>query len=159
VNLTINHQPTTKQKKGMIYLEIKDFLRVIQTEELKDVVGKYENPTDEGAVILDELEQAAIEEMTGYLSVRYDASTCFDTSDGRLPIIVQKCVDIVLYHAYSRVAPENIPNLRTARYDNAINWLEKTASGFIAPNLPVKPEMPTTPLRYGRSQPKTDNFF
>ncbi|MBN9293750.1 MAG: DUF1320 family protein [Flavobacteriia bacterium] len=143
----------------MDFLTINDFFKVIQPEELIDVVGEYEDPTDQGAVILDALELDAIGEMTGYLSIRYDAAKCFDSTTDRIPIIIQKCVDIVLYNAYSAVAPNNIPKLRTTRYENAVNWLEKVASGFIAPDLPVKEDQPKTPLRYGSSQTKTDNFF
>ncbi|HRO75781.1 MAG TPA: DUF1320 family protein [Crocinitomicaceae bacterium] len=149
----------------MDFLNIQDFFKVIRPEELEDVVGEYTEPTDEGAVILDSLELDAISEMVGYLSVRYDATKCFATTDEeanaipRIPIIIQKCVDIVLYNAYSAVHPNNIPELRKIRYENAVNWLEKTAIGFIAPDLPVKDEQPTTPLRYNSSQKKQNNFF
>lgn len=143
----------------MIFLQKDDFYKVIQADELTDVVGAYALPTDEGSVILDALELDAISEMTGYLSVRYDATKCFDTTVDRIPIIIQKAVDIVLYTAYSAVHPNNIPKLRSTRYENAINWLEKTASGFIAPALPIKADTPQTPLRYGSAQAKTDNFF
>lgn len=143
----------------MDFLQTKDFYKVIQPEELEDVVGIHDDPTDKGSVILDSLEIDSIDEMTGYLSRRYDAGKCFDTTNDRIGIVIQKCVDIVLYNAYSAVHPNNIPNLRSTRYDNAINWLEKVASGFITPNLPTKEDQPKTPLRYNSSQKKQDNFY
>lgn len=149
----------------MDFLQIEDFYKVIESDELVDVVGDYDTPTDIGAVRLDGLELEAIDEMTGYLDVRFDAKKCFATVDedanpiARIPIVVQKCVDIVLYNAYSVVSPNNIPELRAKRYENAVNWLEKVASGFINPALPTKDDLPTTPLRYNSSQKKQDNFF
>lgn len=143
----------------MIFLENKDFYKVIQKDELIDVVGKHDLPIDDGSAILEALELDAMGEMSGYLAVRYDDKKCFDANEPKIPIIVQKLVDIVLYNAYSSVSPNNIPTLRNTRYTNAINWLEKIASGYINPDLPIKPDSPTTALRYGSSQPKMDNFY
>jgi len=145
----------------MDFLKTTDFFTVIQPDELTDVVGKYTEITDLGSVILDTLELEAIGEMTGYLAVRFDASKCFeeDENNKRIAIIIQKCVDIVLYNAYASVHPNNVPKLRSTRYENAVNWLEKVASGYINPKLPTKADQPKTPLRYNSSQKKLDNFF
>ena len=143
----------------MEFLQINDFYKVIQQDELTDIVGEHTLPTDEGTITLEALELDAIGEMSGYLAVRYDSTKCFDTQTDRIPIIIQKCADIVLYNAYSLVAPNNIPTMRTTRYENAINWLEKVASGYINPDFPTKEEQPKTPLRYGSANPKQDNFF
>jgi len=136
----------------MTYLEEEDFYSVIAEEHLAEVV-------DDDLSRLDALEQTAMGEMTGYLNVRYDPTKCFRTDPDRIPIIVQMMVDIVLYHAHSRIMPDNVPTLRKDRYQNAISWCEKVADGFIAPDLPVKDEAPETPLRFGSSSPKTEQYY
>lgn len=136
----------------MIYLEEEDFHSIITPEHLAEVV-------DDDISLLDSIELMAIGEMTGYLNVRYDATKCFATDPARIPIIVQMMVDIVLYHAHSRIMPDNVPTLRKDRYQNAINWCEKVADGFIAPNLPIKDEAPETPLRFGSSSEKSNQYF
>lgn len=143
----------------MIYLENKDFYKVITKEELTDIVGPHDLPSDNGFSILEALEMDGISEMSGYLAVRYDDGKCFDATIDKIPIIVQKLVDIVLYNAYSAISPNNIPTLRDTRFTNALNWLEKVASGYINPNFPTKPEQPKTPLRFGSSQKKMNNFY
>lgn len=136
----------------MIFLINTDFDAVIDADRLQEV-------TEGNDSILDTLELMAIGEMTGYLNVRYDPTKCFLTDPSRIPIIVQMMVDIVLYHAHARIMPDNIPTLRSDRYKNAIIWCEKVADGFIAPELPVKEEAPTTPLRYGSSADKQNQYF
>lgn len=107
---------------------------------------------------IDRAELQAIEEMKDYLNVRYDPAAIFAAID-RNQSVVLRCIDILLYHLHSSVMPDNIPTLRVDRYKEAVGWLEKVADGFIAPNLPVKEEDPTNPLRWGSSQPKTDQYF
>lgn len=136
----------------MIFLQETDFNVVIEPDRLLEV-------TDNDNTLLDSLELMAMGEMTGYLNVRYDPAKCFATTPDRIPIIVQMMVDIVLYHAHSRIMPDNVPTLRENRYKNAIVWCEKVADGFINPDLPVKEEAPTTPLRYGNSADKQNQYF
>ena len=135
----------------MIYLTTADLLTKITAEILEDVTGGDET-------VLDAAELSSIGEMTGYLDIRYDASLCFDANN-KIPIVVQMLVDILLYHAHTRVMPDNIPSLREKRYNNAIQWCEKVADGFIAPLLPIKENQPSTPLRYGNSAPKNNQYF
>jgi len=136
----------------MIFLEESDFDAVIDPNRLLEV-------TDNDNTILDSFELAAMGEMTGYLNVRYDPVKCFLDTPGRIPIIVQMMVDIVLYHVHSRIMPDNVPTLRENRYRNAIVWCEKVADGFINPDLPIKEVDPTTPLRYGNSADKQNQYF
>ncbi len=135
----------------MTYLTLDDLYTVITEEILQDVIEADET-------ILDKAELASIGEMTGYLNVRYDATKCFD-ANAKIPIVTQMLADICLYHAHARVMPDNIPTLRENRYNNAITWCEKVADGFIAPELPIKENQPTGPLRYGNSNPKTNQYF
>lgn len=144
----------------MQYLVLDDFYKVINEDELIDVVGAHDTPADEGSIILEALETDGIQEMTGYLDIRYDADSCFDPNDP-IAIIKMKLVDIILYHAYTKISPNNVPEHRFQRYENAIDWLDKVASGKIAPKLPIKDEEdgPTTPIRFGSTKPKEDQYF
>ena len=133
-----------------------DLDAVITEETLLEV-------TEGNDEIMDTAELTALGEMTGYLSIRYDATKCFDISlladNNGIKTVIQKLADIALYHAHSRIMPDNIPTLRKDRYENAINWLEKVASGYIAPALPIKEADPTTPLRYGNSSTSQNPYF
>lgn len=140
----------------MDILTTADFQQAILDEHLDEVI-------DGDTTLLDTAELIAVGEVTGYLDVRYDATECFDRSNATqfngIHTVIQKLVDITLYHLHSRVMPNNVPELRETRYNNAINWLEKVASGYIAPKLPVKPVDPKTPLRYGNSSTSENKYY
>lgn len=140
----------------MDILTLDDFKQAILDEHLDEVI-------EGDTTLLDTAELIAVGEVTGYLEVRYDSTECFNrsiTNDyNGIHTVIQKLVDITLYHLHSRVMPNNVPELRETRYNQAINWLEKVASGYIAPKLPAKPQDPKTPLRYGNSSPTENRYF
>ncbi len=135
----------------MQFLQQNDLLNAIDSATLNIV-------TDGNNALLDSAELQAIEYMKAYLNVRYDTDKVFDATLPRNASIVLYLTDIMLYYLHARISPDNIPELRTERYREAKDWCEKVADGFIAPNLPVKDVVNSTPLRYG-SQPKQSNFF
>jgi hypothetical protein len=137
----------------MIYLALTDFKPYIQSAHLDEI-------TESDPLVLDDIELACIEEMKGYLNVRYDPEACFNTTN-RIPIIKSTLLDLAIYEVHARISPKNIPTLRENRQKKALEWLEKTASGYIAPLLPIKDDTatPSTPLRYGSTNTKTQNFF
>lgn len=73
--------------------------------------------------------------------------TKWTLGDNRSSMLVQKMVDIVLYHAHATINQRSIPILRITRYsgadrgstDGAIQWLNKIAKGELSANLPVLP--------------------
>ena len=135
----------------MIYLALIDFESYISTTHLNEITSS--NP-----LLLNDVELSCIEEMKGYLNVRYDAVKCFDVP--KIEIIKAKLLDLVIYEIHARISPKNVPELRVNRKKDAIQWLEKTASGYIAPLLPIKAiEATQTPLRYGNSKPKTEQYY
>jgi len=75
--------------------------------------------------------------------------------DNRNGLLVQKMVDIVLYHAHATINKRNIPELRITRYmgdkeNSAIAWLNKLASGAVSANLPeLPPDSSELALRWG----------
>ena len=140
----------------MIHLTFSQLFTAITTRHLQEL---YEGDDS----VLDNAELIAIGEIIGYLDIRYDANNCFDMSKKAeftgIPAVMNVLTDITLYHLHARVMPDNVPTLRKERYQHAVNWLEKVASGYIAPQLPVKPVDPTTPLRYGNSSEPLNPYF
>lgn len=55
--------------------------------------------------------------------------------DNRHPQLVMFTIDIAIYHLYCRVAPKNIPEARTDRYNAAIAWLRATARGDVSSDI------------------------
>lgn len=132
-----------------------DLLALIEQDILDSVTGGDDT-------LIDTAELSALGEVTGYLNIRYDAAKAVDRTEtdyNGIPTVLEKLADITLYHLHSRVMPDNIPTLRQTRYDNAINWLEKVAAGYIAPLLPIKEADPTTPLRYGNSSTPQNPYY
>jgi len=138
-------------------LTLGDYSKIIDSEELEDVVGDLSMA---GWELLQDLEGDAIDEMKGYLAVRYDAEKSLDDAENAsIGVLKRKLVDMILYDAFALIVPNNIPELRTTRRDNAIEYLEKIADGFINPAFPILEDEATTPLRFGSELPKSDNYF
>ncbi len=115
-----------------MFLTEDDFKTIIEEDKLSKIIG--DNPS----LLLDAI-LIAIEEMSSYLSGRYDVATAFEkVSTDRNMFLVMRGADIALYHLYSRIAPRNIPELRGIRYAEAIEWLKSINKGNVHINLPVK---------------------
>jgi phage gp36-like protein len=83
-------------------------------------------------------EAMAIEEMTGYLAVKYDVEAIFSANGAdRNPLIIMYCIDILLYHMHSNITPNDIPQIRMDRYDRAIKWLQEVSQDKLNPTLPL----------------------
>jgi hypothetical protein len=78
--------------------------------------------------------------------------------DSRSVQIVQKVVDICLYHLHSRIAPRNIPALRDNRYKMAIEWLQMAGQGQITADIPLLQTKTDGGIRWG-SQVKRINDY
>lgn len=73
----------------------------------------------------------------------------FVKGDNRDQQMVLYFIDLALYHLHSRIAPNNIPQLRIDRYDSAIEWLKMCAKGEVTPNLPKIQPKEGARIRYG----------
>lgn len=62
-------------------------------------------------------------------------TTYFLAGDNRNQSILQHYIALVLYYAYRRIAPKNIPDERVAGYKEAMGWLTLAMRGEIAPGL------------------------
>ncbi|CAM2903676.1 phage protein Gp36 family protein [Flavobacterium frigoris] len=79
-------------------------------------------------------ELMAIAQIKNYLAGRYNVATIFTPSDGvtddRNAFIVMITIDCALYHLYCSIAPNKIPEHRSNRYQDALDWLK----GMLEPN-------------------------
>ena len=136
----------------MDFLNKQDFLSLIDQATLNLL-------TENNNALLSEAEGRAIEEMKGYLNTRYDTTEIFDKNKAKNSLIVMYLCDIVLCHLHARISPDNIPELRQKRYENAKEWLQNAADGFISPLLPSKKNKDKIPIRYGNSLKKQKHYY
>lgn len=83
------------------------------------------------------------------LNTNISNTTYWTKADNRDQQMVLFFIDIALYHLHSRIAPNNIPQLRIDRYDSAIDWLKMCAKGEVTPNLPKIQPKEGARIRYG----------
>lgn len=82
-------------------------------------------------------ERIAIDQIKSYLSGRYDVETIFSaTGEKRNHFLLMIAIDIALYHLWSKRAPRKIPELRSERYQDALNWLKAVGEGTMTTDLP-----------------------
>ncbi len=155
----------------MIFLELADFGKVIDTQIFYDLIEYPEfededNPTEDeeealtvAQALLDEEELTAMEEAKSYLSSRYLIDEDFaKTGDARNRLLVLKVVDVALYNIYARLNPKQVPDLRLKRYDDAMTWFSDVNEAKINPDF-TKPEDGTkNHVQYG-SNKKREHYF
>lgn len=82
-------------------------------------------------------ERIAIDQIKSYLSGRYDVEVIFAaTGKKRNHFLLMIAIDIALYHLWSKRAPRKIPELRSERYQDALNWLKAVGEGTMTTDLP-----------------------
>lgn len=80
---------------------------------------------------------AAEQTVESYLAQRYDTETIFSqTGDSRNAMIVEICLTIAVWNFIKLCNAETLYDIWRDRYEDAIRFLEKTASGELAPKLP-----------------------
>ena len=88
-------------------------------------------------------ESMAIAQIKNYLAGRYDTALIFthaidaQAEDTRNAFIVMIVIDCALYHLYSSLAPNKIPEHRSNRYQDALEWLKMTKEGKGGADLPL----------------------
>lgn len=99
---------------------------------------------------LQSAEQMAISQIKNYLAGRYDVALIFTPMldpvvvnipsvqiDNRNAFIVMIVIDCALYHLYCSIAPNKIPEHRSNRYQDALEWLKLMAEGKSNADLPM----------------------
>lgn len=81
--------------------------------------------------------------------------------DNRYALFIEYTMDLTLFYLYSRINPRNIPELRKARYVEAMDAIERWASGTDTAEVKeIDPENSVGySIVYGSSSTKTNNFF
>lgn len=88
-------------------------------------------------------EQMAIAQIKNYLAGRYNVGLIFTaledgaTEDTRNAFIVMITIDCALYHLYCSIAPNKIPEHRSNRYQDALDWLKSMLEPNKKADLPL----------------------
>ena len=115
-----------------MFLTTEDYTALIRNE-IKDIL--LENYSE---VKLHMAQQMAIDQVKNYLSGRYDVAEIFSKEGTeRNAHIVMLTLDCTLYHLYTSTVPKRMPEIRSVRYQDAIDWLKAVGSGEISANLPL----------------------
>lgn len=97
--------------------------------------------------VLDKAMDDASVEIDGYLGCRYPLPL-----ERTPPILNKYCVDIAIWNLYSR-RHDSAPDVRKKRYENAVRFLEKVASGHIRILGPDSKPPPASARVLGYSEP------
>ncbi len=86
-------------------------------------------------------EQTALAQIRNRIGKRYDCRIIFSPilngdPDTRDQFIVTITIDIALYHLYSQTGMKDIPEHRSNRYQDAIDWLKDVGNGSTPVDLP-----------------------
>ncbi len=136
-----------------MFIDKPDFNSSIHSE-IVDLITRSTDTT------LEENVQQAIDEMAGYLSARYDTDAIFAaTGDNRNKLLAMLCKDITLYHLHAVGNPNQMPDLRVKRYDDAINTLKRIQKGEVnPPGLPLIETETSAFVKYGFNDKRNNHF-
>lgn len=81
--------------------------------------------------------------------------------DNRYPLFIEIAMDLALYNIYSRINPRNIPDLRVERNREALDQLDRWASGTDTAEVLniLEPEFSGVSIISGASSTKQTNDF
>lgn len=115
-----------------MFLTTEDYTALIRNE-IKDIL--LENYSEAKLRVA---QQMAIDQVKNYLSGRYDVAEIFSKEGTeRNAHIVMLTLDCTLYHLYTSTVPKRMPEIRSVRYQDAIDWLKAVGSSEISANLPL----------------------
>jgi len=124
----------------MAFVTIDDISSTLPIADINRITGGDD-------YIIDQESSRIIELVKSFLRPRYDTDVIFATTGtNRNQMILQICVDMVVYNLLCRVNNIDIPILRKERYDGnspqqtggAIGMLKMIAKGTIEPDLPLR---------------------
>ena len=111
-----------------------DDYSVLVRNEIKDVLLENYSETK-----ISTAEQMAIHQVKNYLAGKYDVTKIFNAEENdRNSHIVMIVLDCALYHLYTSANRKAMPEIRSQRYQDAIDWLKLVASGDKTADLPIK---------------------
>ncbi|MCF8337899.1 MAG: DUF1320 domain-containing protein [Bacteroidales bacterium] len=107
----------------------------------QEIIKLLTSPTDWfNSAKLVRAENTAISQIRNRIGRRYDCDQVFvepADPDTRDPFIVTITIDIALYHLYSQTGSRDLPEHRSNRYQDAIDWLKDVGNGETDADLPV----------------------
>lgn len=115
-----------------------------------EIIKLLTDPTDwYNSAKLIRAENKAIAQIKNRIGKRYDCSLIFqpllppangegegEQIDNRDQWIATITVDITLYHLYSQTGSKDVPEHRSTRYQDAIDWLKDVGNGETTADLP-----------------------
>ena len=102
-----------------------DDYNVLIRTEIKSIL--LENYTEQKLLSAEEM---AISQIKNYLRGYYDVNQIFSAEgNNRSAYMVMITIDCALYHLYTSLAPNKIPQHRTERYADALDWLKSISKG------------------------------
>jgi phage gp36-like protein len=121
------------------FIKDTDYDVLIRTEIKNILLENY------SATKLLSAEQMAIAQIKNYLAGRYDVAAIFKPcspleglgEDSRNAFVVMIVIDCALYHLYCSIAPNKIPEHRSNRYQDALEWLKLMVEGKGNADLPM----------------------
>ena len=105
-------------------------------------------------------EKYAIDELSGYLSGRFDTAVIFaQTGTSREPSVVRHLAALTLHHIHRKISPQNIPIWVKDGRDDAKNWGEMIINNQLNPGLPLLPQTSGSgTFRFGGQKKVTQRF-
>lgn len=101
----------------------------------QEIMSILDTSTEKSA--LEMAERMAIDQIKSYLSGRYDMEAIFSKEgEERNHFLLMIAIDIALYHLWSKRAPRKIPEMRSQRYQDALDWLKAVGEGTLSTDLP-----------------------
>lgn len=106
-------------------------------------------------------ENRAIDELTSYLSSRYDCETLFDQrGSNRSNLVLMMCIDIAVYHMFCIGNPVKLSQVRKDRYERAIDWARAVNKGQVnIHNVPLYQDDRRQARYRGSSNKKRTNHY
>ena len=119
----------------MAFIQDTDF----EVQVRQEILSLLDGTDDKAAVEL--ATRMATDQIRQYIGGKYDCDTIFAAEgDQRDHFIVMITIDILLYHLWAKRAPRKIPEYRSTRYQDALDWLKSVGSGELQSALPQLPE-------------------
>ena len=120
----------------MAFLTTDDYSVLIRNE-IQEIITEsdYEDIEAENKRL--QAEQMALSQIKNMLNARYDVDAVFETTGAsRNHYLVMIAIDCTLYHLYTSLAPNLIPDVRSTRYQDAIDWMKDVRRGNANADLP-----------------------
>jgi hypothetical protein len=112
------------------------------------------------ASVANTAEGFAIDELSGYLSGRFDTALIFaQTGTSREPSVVRHLAALTLHHIHRKISPQNIPIWVKDGRDDAKSWGEMIMNNQLNPGLPLLPQTSGSgTFRFGGAKKVTKRF-